>query len=368
MEKVRHVLGISGGKDSAALAIYLKQRHPELDVEYYFCDTGKELPETYELIEKLETYLGKEIAKLTANHDPEHENPFDYYLQLKGGYLPSNLVRWCTQKLKLEPFERFIGTDPVISYVGIRDDEDREGYISKKPNVQSVFPFRHNIWSSDVIKRVLANPFASQLAQIYHGLHNVKDIGRALEIIATPLSLSYNQDRKLKDLLNLDTQAFNYAVVHAAKAWDMPLSRVESFPLADNEDRLVRADIFALLENSGVGVPEYYQKIEFEVEGQKGEYARSRSGCFFCFFQQKIEWVWLMEQHPDLFAKAMEYEKEGYSWMDDETLESLTRPERIKAIKKFFINRENNTTTQSARLLDILNEEAEGVGCAACFI
>ena len=34
MSEVRHVLGISGGKDSAALAIYLKNRHPELDVEY----------------------------------------------------------------------------------------------------------------------------------------------------------------------------------------------------------------------------------------------------------------------------------------------------------------------------------------------
>lgn len=28
MTKVRHVLGISGGKDSAALAIYMKQKYP----------------------------------------------------------------------------------------------------------------------------------------------------------------------------------------------------------------------------------------------------------------------------------------------------------------------------------------------------
>ena len=50
MSKVRHVLGISGGKDSAALAIYMKTKYPLLDIEFYSCDTGKELDETYQLI------------------------------------------------------------------------------------------------------------------------------------------------------------------------------------------------------------------------------------------------------------------------------------------------------------------------------
>ena len=43
MNKVRHVLGISGGKDSAALAIYMKTKYPPIDIEFYSCDTGKEL-------------------------------------------------------------------------------------------------------------------------------------------------------------------------------------------------------------------------------------------------------------------------------------------------------------------------------------
>ena len=30
--KVRHILGISGGKDSAALAIYLKEKYPNLKI------------------------------------------------------------------------------------------------------------------------------------------------------------------------------------------------------------------------------------------------------------------------------------------------------------------------------------------------
>ncbi len=70
-------------------------------------------------------------------------------------------------------------------------------------------------------------------------------------------------------------------------------------------DILVRDDIFRILEESGVGVPQYYNKVDFEVNGKTGQYSRSRSGCYFCFFQQKIEWVWLYEQHPERFALAM---------------------------------------------------------------
>lgn len=32
MTKVRHVLGISGGKDSAALAIYMKQKYGSAEI------------------------------------------------------------------------------------------------------------------------------------------------------------------------------------------------------------------------------------------------------------------------------------------------------------------------------------------------
>ena len=38
-------------------------------------------------------------------------------------------------------FEAFVGDDPVISYVGIRADENREGYKSNKETIQPVFPF-----------------------------------------------------------------------------------------------------------------------------------------------------------------------------------------------------------------------------------
>ena len=59
----RHVLGLSGGRDSAALAVYMRQNHPEIDLEYFFTDTGKELPEVYEFLVKLEGFLGKPILR-----------------------------------------------------------------------------------------------------------------------------------------------------------------------------------------------------------------------------------------------------------------------------------------------------------------
>ena len=363
--KVRHVLGISGGKDSAALAIYLKDKYPALDIEYYFCDTGKELDETYQLVKNLENYLGKKVTPLEAAHQ-SHKNPFDHYYEIFGGYLPSSQARWCTKKLKLEPFEKFVGDDPVISYVGIRGDENREGYISKKPNIQSIFPFRQNIWSEDVIKGLLQNTNIELLEELYVGIGIKKAEKRTLGIIRTPISPDFSRDQKLKILLELDTQLFNQVAFQWIRGTNYPLAITDEFPLLDNEDILVKDDIFKILRNSGVGVPKYYEELEFEVNGKKGKYARSRSGCFFCFFQQKIEWVWLYEQHPDRFQKAMEYEKEGYTWMQDERLEDLAKPERITQIKEEFLKRLERNSTGSPLLVDILSDEGEG--CAACFL
>lgn len=370
MSKVRHVIGISGGKDSSALAIYLHDLYGDMDLEYYFCDTGKELEETYQLIKKLESYLGFTINKLRGA-DQSHLEPFDHFLQIYGGFLPSSTARWCTKKLKLDPFEKFVGDDPVISYVGIRGDEDREGYISKKSNIQSIFPFRRNIWSEDVIRRVLANNVREILTDFYQ--QQVKDqdrLQRIKQIVSTPLSLSMDLKHKLELLLNLGIRDFNYVVFRFIKEFtDYPLAKVDSFPLIDNEDNLVRQDIFDILETSGVGVPAYYKQVKFEQGSEEGTYARSRSGCFFCFFQQKIEWVWLYEQHPDRFHKAMEYEKDGFTWMDNESLSDLILPKRIAQVKKEYLHKEkrNKKNTNSPYLLDRI-EAAEGEGCAACFI
>lgn len=367
MSNTRHVLGISGGKDSAALAIYLKSNYPTLDIEYYSSDTGKELDETYQLIRNLEIFLGKEIKILKAA-DKSDEDPFDHFLKMYGGFLPSSNSRWCTKKLKIEPFERYVGTTPVVSYVGIRGDEDREGYISRKTNIQSLFPFRRNIWSEDVIGKVLANANAEQVIALSEKVSLREKKGRFTDLLAKPLTMGFTQENKLTQLLNLGIREFNHIVFQYLKTTQYPLSREEDFPLLENEENLVREDIFRILEDSGVGVPAYYKKIDFKSGKTNGQYSRSRSGCYFCFFQQKIEWVWLYEQHPELFMKALEYEKTGYSWNQEETLQELIAPERVAQIKEEYVKRQERIfNKQSPYLMDILDDEEE-VGCASCFI
>lgn len=363
---VRHVLGISGGKDSAALAIYMKTKYPNLDIDYYTCDTGKELQETYDLIENLEGFLGKKITKLRAM-EKSHEDPFDHYLKMYGGFLPSSMARWCTKKLKLEPFERYVGDDPVVSYVGIRGDEDREGYISKKPNIQSIFPFRKNIWSEDVVGKVLANSNQEDLLGLYRSLDLNDKSQRFEDLLGQVVEISFTQSQKLDLLLDHNVKDFNRLVFAWLQTTNYPLAEETYFPLVDNDEVLVRDDIFRLLNETGVGVPAYYHKLPFEIEGKTGHYSRSRSGCYFCFFQQKIEWIWLYEQHPERFQMAMEYEKDGYTWNQEERLEDLIQPERMQQIKEDFIKKSANLDPKSPFLLDVLADE-EGVGCAACFI
>jgi 3'-phosphoadenosine 5'-phosphosulfate sulfotransferase (PAPS reductase)/FAD synthetase len=365
---VRQVLGISGGKDSAALAIYLKSKYPGLPVEYYNTDTGCELEETELLINRLESVLGH-ITRLKAAQGSPEPTPFHHFLKSSGGYLPSPQARWCTQKMKLAEFEKFVGDGPAISYVGIRGDEEREGYVSTKSNIQAIFPFRKNIWSMDVINKVLHNDSIQQISEIYKTVCPQNLISKAIEITKKPLTKQFYYSNKLNALLDLDVKTFNRAVFEFLKTTDYPVGKLDGFPLLDNEDVLGISDIYQILEDSGVGIPAYYKEIDFEVDGKKGTYSRSRSGCYFCFFQQKIEWIWLYEQHPDLFQKAMEFEKDGYTWNQCESLADLIKPERIRQIKLDAIKRQEQKAKKNSNslLVDMFADDSD-VLCANCFI
>ena len=89
--KVRHICGISGGKDSSALAVYMRNQVPEM--EYFFCDTGAELPETYEYLDRLEVSLGKKIERLNSNKG------FDHYFGIP--YSNDMVPRWLMEDEKV---------------------------------------------------------------------------------------------------------------------------------------------------------------------------------------------------------------------------------------------------------------------------
>jgi 3'-phosphoadenosine 5'-phosphosulfate sulfotransferase (PAPS reductase)/FAD synthetase len=261
----RHILSLSGGKDSTALALYMRDRVPQM--EYVFCDTGEELAETYDYLLKIEAQLGVKITKL---------NPvrrFRHYLDLYRGVLPDPRTRWCTRMLKLRPFEEYIGDDPVYLYVGIRADEpSRTGYISTKPNIKPRFPFV--------------------------------------------------------------------------------------------EDGVTHRDVLRLLNNSGLGLPQYYTW-------------RSRSGCYFCFFQQRREWIGLLEKHPELYWKAADFEKHDtasgkcFTWIENESLHDLAKPERVQQIKADYDRkmRRSNASREDITLRDIFSSEnTDREGCLVCHL
>src|SRR5207253_6911386 len=101
-DKPRHILLLSGGKDSTALAIWMRDNRQEIDVEYLFCDTHKELPETYEYLTRIEAYLGKPITRLSSGLG---ERGFDHWLDRKSTRLNSSHVAisyavFCLKKKK----------------------------------------------------------------------------------------------------------------------------------------------------------------------------------------------------------------------------------------------------------------------------
>ena len=126
---VENIVQFSGGKDSTAMLLMLLDKGVRVD-EIIFCDTGKEFPQMYEHIAKVEKYIGREVTKLKAEHS------FDYYMfdhvKTKGknkgkhGYGWSNMLcRWCTKNLKQTPQQRYMQGREYISYIGIAYDEPK---------------------------------------------------------------------------------------------------------------------------------------------------------------------------------------------------------------------------------------------------
>lgn len=260
----RHILGLSGGKDSTALAIHIKQTRPEVfeKLELFFTDTGAELQEIYEYLDMLEKYLGKNIVRLKAYVDEESEfntieyrvvekddesTPFDDIVYKKyNGFLPSPQARFCTRSLKIIPMKKWVGKDYCISYVGIRADEDRNGFNDKK-RLKAVMPFI--------------------------------------------------------------------------------------------EDGLVLQDIYKLLEDT-VGIPPYYKW-------------RTRSGCYFCFYQRRVEFAMLYYLYPELFKEAKKYETEHndgrvYYWLNDKPLDYIEKNAKQVIIK--YIKRQYSKANEIERV------------------
>ncbi|MGJ8674330.1 MAG: phosphoadenosine phosphosulfate reductase family protein [Pseudoalteromonas sp.] len=371
MEKTLHVLGLSGGKDSAALAMYMRDNYPELDMHYYFTDTGKELPEVIDFVNRLEGYVGKIYDPyeevFTSNRE---KKDFDYHLRQHKNYLPSPQARWCTIQMKLVPFKEWVqvkmkneGYSKVISYVGIRADEPaRDGFLTN---------------SVDSEYLTIEMPF--------------RDDGIGREDVFEIL--------RKADLLGNDPEVIEYRKMFVDSLTGEPLEPSEGDKLTLMNELLQQRAGEPSENEKGQALPAQLSPetllkiVEAKDQGKPGYYGwRSRSGCTFCFYQQKIEWLRLKEIYPDAFEEAKAYEKKAeedrgngtFYWLGKGTplssLESEARKIEIIENHELRVKRFEKKLNRRANLLraqvevsdtdsmDEIYDATEGRGaCVTCY-
>lgn len=369
MDKTLHVLGLSGGKDSAALAMYMRDNYPDLDIQYYFTDTGKELPEVIDFVNRLEGYVGKIVDPYEEVFSSNREKKdFDYHLRQHKNYLPSPQARWCTIQMKLVPFEKWIqmkmekeGYTKVVSYVGIRADEPaREGFLTNTVTSEYLtikMPFREDGLERDDIFEIL----------------------------------------RKADLLGNEEEVIEYRKLFVDPMTGEPVEPSEEDKMALMDQLLKKRSMNQTEHSQDIQpnlTPETLLKIvEAKDQGKPGYYGwRSRSGCTFCFYQQKIEWLRLKEIYPQAFEEAKSYEKKAeddrgdgtFYWLGKGTpLSTLETEERkieiienhelrVKRLEK-KLNRRANLLRAKVKIsdtdrMDEIYDEVEGGGaCVTCY-
>ena len=239
-KKEYHILSLSGGKDSTALAFFMKENMPEIfdKLELVFCDTECELPELYDYLNKIEIFLDKKITRIKP--PVSFEQIHSCY-----GFLPHPANRWCTVELKTKPFQKFLKqnySDGIVNlYIGIRADES----------------------------------------------HRVNTATSKIKFIK------------------------------------------EIFPFVENA--INKKEVIQILDNAGIGLANFYSW-------------KRRSGCYFCFYQNKMDWISLYEHYPELFAKAVSMEKHhekikrnGYfGWNYKMPISTMVEPKNLKQIKEKY--------------------------------
>lgn len=92
---IKCVVPISGGKDSQLCAELAIQKFNKDEILFLFCDTGYEHPITYEHVNTIERLYGVQVLRLHSDPDAV------YQLIRKTGCFPTDMMRFCTNELKI---------------------------------------------------------------------------------------------------------------------------------------------------------------------------------------------------------------------------------------------------------------------------
>jgi hypothetical protein len=190
---VRHICGISGGKDSSALALTCDAPAPSSRSSSSSATPARSCP-------RPTSTSPSSKGPRQAHRAPQRRPRLRPLVRGVpwGAAVPADAL---VHEEHEDQADRGLDRDdPAVSYVAIRADEsNRKGYVSTKPNISAVFPFIEEGIDHDGVMRIL--------------------------------------------------------------------------------------------DDAGIGLPSYYEW-------------RTRSGCYFCFYQRKSEWVGLADRHPELFERA----------------------------------------------------------------
>lgn len=148
---MKHIIALSGGKDSTVLALRLAEVEPR-DYTYICTPTGNELPEMFVHWRYLGELLGKPITPIMHK-----TGLFGVVRQEK--MLPNFRARFCTRILKIEPYRRWLANNtPCVSYVGLRADEEGRagGAYGDISGVEMRFPLREWGWTKEKVLAYLA--------------------------------------------------------------------------------------------------------------------------------------------------------------------------------------------------------------------
>lgn len=206
-----NIVQFSGGKDSTAMLLMMLEKNIPVD-QIIFCDTGKEFPEMYKHISKVEKYINRPIIRLKS------KKSFDYYMfehiKTKGknkggiGYGWATMgIRWCTYYLKQLPAKAYLQSlsDPYKQYIGIAYDEPKRHKRRKDNVIHPLYDWK--ITEAMALKYCYAHGFD------WEGLYEHFD---RVSCWCCPLK-NLKELRKLRicypalwnELLNMDIRAYN---------------------------------------------------------------------------------------------------------------------------------------------------------------
>lgn len=122
---MKYILSFGGGVNSVALYFTLKKHDMPID-EIIFADTGTELPETYEVVEKFKKIAVIDRVVFSTVKSDLSDNLYSYYWDKK--CVPSRMRRDCTAKFKIRAMRKYLRNkygkeETFTQYIGIALEE-----------------------------------------------------------------------------------------------------------------------------------------------------------------------------------------------------------------------------------------------------